>query len=188
MVEWSLDALAAAESIAAIVVAVPAGHEERLARDGVEVVAGGPSRSESVARALGRVGDEEIVVVHDAARPLASAKLFDAVVARLMAEDAADAVIAAAPVTDTTKEVLRGDEVSSTLDRSSLWSAQTPQVFRMDALRRAHASTELLAQASDDAMLVERNGGTVLVHEAPATNIKVTTPLDLRLAELLLTG
>jgi 2-C-methyl-D-erythritol 4-phosphate cytidylyltransferase len=95
-------------------------------------------------------------------------------------------VVAATPVTDTTKEVLRDREVSRTLDRSSLWSVQTPQAFRTGALRDALAATELLAQASDDAMLVERDGGRVLVHEAPPENLKVTTPLDLRLAEALL--
>jgi 2-C-methyl-D-erythritol 4-phosphate cytidylyltransferase len=77
-------------------------------------------------------------------------------------------------------------EVDRTLDRSSLWAAQTPQAFRAEALREALDSTELLAQATDDAMLVERIGGRVLLHEAPAENIKVTTPLDLRVAELLL--
>ena len=84
-------------------------------------------------------------------------------------------------MTDTTKEVLPASrQVHRTLDRSSLWSVQTPQGFRTEALRAALASTELLAQASDDAMLVERNGGRVLVHEAPPENLKVTTPLDLR--------
>jgi 2-C-methyl-D-erythritol 4-phosphate cytidylyltransferase len=95
-------------------------------------------------------------------------------------------VVAAAPVTDTIKQVARGVEVDRTLDRSSLWAAQTPQAFRADVLREALASTTLLAQATDDAMLVERIGGRVLLHRAPAENIKVTTPLDLRVAELLL--
>ncbi len=95
-------------------------------------------------------------------------------------------MVAATPVTDTTKEVLRDREVSRTLDRSSLWSVQTPQAFRTEALRAALARRSCWRQASDDAMLVERNGGRVLVHEAPPENLKVTTPLDLRVAELLL--
>jgi 2-C-methyl-D-erythritol 4-phosphate cytidylyltransferase len=103
----------------------------------------------------------------------------------LLADDDAVAVVAAAPVTDTIKEVARRMEVDRTLDRSSLWAAQTPQAFRVAALREAFASTELLAQATDDAMLLERMGGRVLLHEAPAENLKVTTPLDLRVAELL---
>ncbi len=138
-----------------------------------------------MANALALVEDE-IVVVHDAARPLATAALFDEVVAVLSADAEAAGVVAATPVTDTTKEVLRGCEVHRTLDRSSLWSVQTPQAFRTEALRDALGSTELLAQASDDAMLVERSGGRVLVHEAPPENFKVTAPLDLRIAEQLL--
>ncbi len=127
-----------------------------------------------------------MVVVHDAARPLVTPELVDAVVADLLEDEAAGAVVAASPVTDTIKQVARGMEVDSTLDRSSLWAAQTPQAFRAAALREALDSTGLLAQATDDAMLVERLGGRVLLHEAPAQNIKVTTPLDLRVAELLL--
>ena len=151
------------------------------------MVAGGDSRSESVAAALETV-DAEIVVVHDAARPLVTAELIDAVIDDLLADDDAGAVVAAAPVTDTIKEVARRMEVDRTLDRSSLWAAQTPQAFRAAALREAFASTELLAQATDDAMLLERMGGRVLLHEAPAENLKVTTPLDLRVAELLVSG
>lgn len=168
-------------------VAVPAGCEERVSGEGVVAVAGGASRSESVAAAMERVGGE-LVVVHDAARPLVTAELIDAVVAALEADPGCAGVVAAARVPDTIKEVLtgRGRRVERTLDRSSLWAAQTPQAFRAAALREALAATSLLAQATDDAMLVERLGGKVLLHEAPAANLKVTTPLDLRLAELLL--
>jgi 2-C-methyl-D-erythritol 4-phosphate cytidylyltransferase len=78
--------------------------------------------------------------------------------------------------------------VARTLDRATLWAVQTPQVFRRDALQRqlAAASSELLEAATDDAWLIERAGGTVRVLPAPAENFKITTPLDLRLAELLL--
>ncbi|HEX6116498.1 MAG TPA: 2-C-methyl-D-erythritol 4-phosphate cytidylyltransferase [Solirubrobacterales bacterium] len=185
MLEWSLAALDAAESVGEILVAMPPGHEGRLEWPGAREVPGGKSRSESVANAAQHVSTG-LVVVHDAARPLATPALFDEVVAALGAEPEAAGVIAATPVTDTTKEVLGGREVHRTLDRSSLWSAQTPQGFRTEALRAALASSELLAHASDDAMLVERRGGRVLVHEAPRENLKVTTPLDLRLAEILL--
>ena len=168
-----------------IVVAAPPGEEKRARREGVEVVSGGTSRSESVAAALEGI-DAEVVVVHDAARPLVTPELIDAVVEALLGDDEAGAAVAASRVTDTIKQVVRGMEVDSTLDRSSLWAAQTPQAFRAAALREALESTELLAQATDDAMLVERLGGRVLLHEAPAQNVKVTTPLDLRVAELLL--
>jgi 2-C-methyl-D-erythritol 4-phosphate cytidylyltransferase len=182
-----------ADWIAAIVVAAPPGHEERAAElagisddeTEVVVVAGGAHRSESVALAVERV-DTELLVVHDAARPLVTPELIDACLADLAADEGADGVVAAAPVADTIKQTLRGNEVERTLDRSSLWAAQTPQAFRAEALRRALASTELLAQATDDAMLLERIGGKVLLHEAGSENIKVTTPMDLRIAEFLL--
>jgi len=183
--DWSLDALRASQWVGPIVVAVPPGEEAKLQRDGVQVVAGGASRSESVAAAFAQL-EAEFVVVHDAARPLVTEELVDAVLDDLLNDPEAGAVVAAAPVTDTIKQVARGMEVDRTLDRSSLWAAQTPQAFRADALREALASTELLAQATDDAMLVERLGGRVLVHQAPVENLKVTTPLDLRIAEMLL--
>jgi 2-C-methyl-D-erythritol 4-phosphate cytidylyltransferase len=185
LLDWSLDALRAARHIGDIVVAVPAGQVDQLAGGDHAIVAGGESRSESVAAALEAV-DSELIVVHDAARPLVTADLIDAVIDDLLANEDAGAVVAATPVTDTIKQVVRGLEVDRTLDRSSLWAAQTPQAFRAEALREALDSTALLAQATDDAMLVERIGGRVLLHEAPAENIKVTTPLDLRVAELLL--
>jgi 2-C-methyl-D-erythritol 4-phosphate cytidylyltransferase len=185
LLDWSLDALRAARKVGEIVVAVPAGNVEELAAGDLMVVAGGETRSESVAAGLETV-DADVVVVHDAARPLVTAELVDAVLADLLDDADCAAVVAAAPVTDTIKQVARGREVDRTLDRSSLWAAQTPQAFRAEALREALASTGLLAQATDDAMLVERIGGKVLLHEAPAENLKVTTPHDLRVAELLL--
>ena len=180
-----MQALVAARHVGEIVIAAPPGHVDELAGGEHQVVAGGDSRSESVAAALETV-DAELVVVHDAARPLVSAELIDAVIDDLLADDDAGAVVAAAPVTDTIKELGRGMEVDRTLDRSSLWAAQTPQVFRTSALRDALGSTELLAQATDDAMLLERIGGRVLLHEASPQNLKVTTPHDLRVAELLI--
>jgi 2-C-methyl-D-erythritol 4-phosphate cytidylyltransferase len=174
-----------------IVVAAPPGEEKRAVDlsgengGSVAVVPGGAHRSESVAAALEQV-QTDLVCVHDAARPLVTADLIDAILEELSADGDAECIVAANPVTDTVKEVLRGREVERTLDRSSLWAAQTPQAFRTSALRRAFDSTALLAQATDDAMLLERIGGKVLLHEAPAANIKVTTPLDLRVAEMLL--
>jgi 2-C-methyl-D-erythritol 4-phosphate cytidylyltransferase len=185
LLDWSLDALAGARHVGEVVIAAPPDQVEALAGGEHSVVAGGETRSESVAAALETV-DAEVVVVHDAARPLVSAALIDAVIDDLLDDEAARAVVAAAAVTDTIKEVARGMEVDRTLDRSSLWAAQTPQAFRAEALREAFRSTQVLAQATDDAMLIERLGGRVLLHEAPVENLKVTTPLDLRVAELLL--
>jgi 2-C-methyl-D-erythritol 4-phosphate cytidylyltransferase len=128
----------------------------------------------------------ELVVVHDAARPLVTPGLIDAVVDQLAADDDAAAVIAATPVTDTIKQASDGRQVERTLDRSGLWAVQTPQAFRADALREALADPDSLPEASDDAMLVERRGGRVLIHSTSPDNIKVTTPFDLRVADLLL--
>jgi 2-C-methyl-D-erythritol 4-phosphate cytidylyltransferase len=128
--------------------------------------------------------DAEAIVVHDAARPLAAPALFTRT---LEALGRADGAIAAVPVTDTTKEVGPGSVVQRTLDRSRLWAVQTPQAFRRAVLERAlDVRAEVLAQATDDAWLVERAGGRVVVVESTAENFKVTTPHDLRLAEFLL--
>jgi 2-C-methyl-D-erythritol 4-phosphate cytidylyltransferase len=185
MFEWSLRAARSARSVGPIIVAAPPGHEGELVGQDLTVVTGGGTRSESVAAAMARV-ESELVAVHDAARPLVTGELFDALADRLAGDPELGAVVAAAAVTDTIKQVARGMEVDRTLDRSSLWAAQTPQVFRADVLREALASTALLSQATDDAMLVERIGGRVLLHDAGGENLKVTTRHDLRVAELLL--
>jgi 2-C-methyl-D-erythritol 4-phosphate cytidylyltransferase len=188
MLDWSLDALRAVPAVTRIVVALPEGVAVPAGTVGV---AGGAERSHSVRAALAAAGDgsdDESVIVHDAARPLATPALFERALAELVARGA-DAVVAAARVTDTVKRARAGDlRVTETLDRSELWAVQTPQVFRRGALARALAqSDEVLAAATDDAGLVEQAGGTVHVVESPADNLKVTTPTDLRLAELLLT-
>jgi len=177
MLEWSLEALQAAPSVERVIVAVPPGVEHPLG------VPGGASRSESVRNALRAAGDAEHVVVHDAARPLLESELVERC---LQALADADAAIAAAPVTDTIKEA-DGQVVSATLDRARLWAVQTPQAFRRAALEAALDQPEsVLAAATDDAGLVEARGGVVRVVESSPRNLKVTTPTDLKLAELLL--
>jgi 2-C-methyl-D-erythritol 4-phosphate cytidylyltransferase len=192
MLQWSIDALRRASGIESIVVALPAGVG---APAGVTAVEGGAVRSESVRRALAavgeRAGDEsrDLVLVHDAARPLVSAALAESVIAALQGDRDADAAIAATPVTDTIKRVGEAGVVSETLLRSELWSVQTPQVFRRAALRRVlDVSEGELALATDDASLIERAGGRVIVVRSSGENLKVTTPLDLQVAELLLAG
>jgi 2-C-methyl-D-erythritol 4-phosphate cytidylyltransferase len=187
LIEWSLDAFRAAGSVAEIIVAVPPGHDQRIAAIGAIGVSGGASRSQSVANAA-EVAGGEIIVVHDAARPLVSPELIDAVVARLLAEPELTGAIAATPVTDTIKEAGEGGEVERTLDRSRLWAVQTPQAFRADALRDALAAADDLSTATDDAMLVEAAGGRVAIEPAPPENLKITTRLDLAVAEQLLRG
>jgi 2-C-methyl-D-erythritol 4-phosphate cytidylyltransferase len=187
MLDWSVEALREVAAVERIVVALPADALGE-APDGTLAVAGGAARSESVRNALAAAGDGDPVIVHDAARPLAGSELFERALAELSGSGA-DAVIAAAPVTDTIKRVDDdGRTVAQTLDRSALWAVQTPQVFRRAALERAlaDASPELLVQATDDAWLVERAGGIVRVVPAPAENIKITTLTDLHVAELLL--
>jgi len=187
MLDWSVDALRGVPGVQRIVVALPAGWLD-AAPAGTLGVAGGAARSESVRAALAAAGDGDPVIVHDAARPLAQPELFAAALAELESSGA-DAVIAATPVSDTIKQVgADGRTVQRTLERGGLWAVQTPQVFRRRALARQllDAPSELLAAATDDAWLVERAGGTVRVLPAPAENFKITTPLDLRLAELLL--
>jgi 2-C-methyl-D-erythritol 4-phosphate cytidylyltransferase len=180
MLEWSLEAIRGA-GISRVVVALPAGVD---APAGCVGVRGGETRSESVRRALREAGEADAVVVHDAARPLVTPELFGAT---LDALSGADAAVAAAPVTDTVKEAGPDHRVTGTLDRARLWAIQTPQAFRVDALRCAlDVGDDVLAAATDDAWLVERAGGRVVVVPSSPANFKVTTPHDLRVAELLL--
>lgn len=168
-----------------VVVAVPSGYEDGEA-EGHERVAGGRSRSESVRNALATAPEAEIAVVHDAARPLASARLVERCVEAIHAPGV-DGAVAASPVTDTIKQADGSGRVVRTLDREALWSIQTPQAFWADALRAAlDLDAAALAAATDDAGLVEAAGGAVAIVAAPPENIKVTTALDLRVAELSL--
>ena len=196
---WCLEAFAAADSIERIVIAAPPGHEAEVEAiaGGAEVVTGAEARSASVANALDRV-ETELVAVHDAARPLVTAELIDAVIAKLRGRPDAAGVIAAAAVTDTVKRANEprpakgafergGPTVAKTESRDHLWAAQTPQAFRTEVLREALAADpQQLAAASDDATLVENAGGKVLIEPAPASNLKVTTADDLRVAAALL--
>ena len=217
LLRWSVDLMLSMDEIDRVVVALP---PEVPAPAGTTGVQGGAVRSESVARALEASGPgdpEDLVVVHDAARPLASVELVRAALGALAGSEALDGAIAAAPVTDTIKRVEPSPGASrardavpqardadpqardadpqapdvagivvETLDRSALWAVQTPQVFRRGALERAlDVPDEVLARATDDAWLVERLGGRVAIVPAGGENLKITTPLDLSLAELL---
>ena len=174
--------------VAAIVVAAPGAHVARARRllaplarrAAVTVVTGGRTRQDSVWLALQAVPDTaDVVVVHDAVRPLITRRLIADVVRAAVGSGAA---ICALPIAETVKRV-RGDLVEATLDRSELWAVQTPQAFRADLLREAHEKARRDGISStDDAMLVERLGHPVRVVRGLAANVKITTPEDLRRA------
>lgn len=163
-----------------VVVVLPAGVEW----DGAPVAAavvGGATRSASVRAGLDALRrDPEVVLVHDAARPLATPALFRSVIAAVRA--GADAAVPGVAVADTLKRVV-GTRVVETVDRDALVAVQTPQAFRAAALRAAHRNA---GDATDDAALVEAAGGTVVVVPGEATNFKVTEPADLERATAVL--
>ncbi|MEO0492271.1 MAG: 2-C-methyl-D-erythritol 4-phosphate cytidylyltransferase [Actinomycetota bacterium] len=171
---------AAATHSAGVIVVLPAdvdlGYTEAVATP-VHVVAGGDTRSDSVRNGLAAVpGEADIVLVHDGARPLASDTVFAGVIAAVA--EGADGAVPAIPVVDSIRH-----RVDGAIDRSPLVAVQTPQGFVAERLRAAHASG---ADASDDATLVEAVGGAVVVVDGDPANLKITNPLDLQIAELLL--
>ena len=172
----------AREASGGVVVVLPEGNAWS-APDGVRVAVGGATRSDSVRAGLAQVPDDvDIVIVHDAARPLASRGLFDAVVRAVGA--GADGAVPGLAVSDTLKRV-HDDRVVETVAREGLVAVQTPQAFRSQALRAAHAVGGV---DTDDAALVEANGGVVVVVAGEPGNLKLTRPEDLELARALLDG
>jgi len=194
MLSYSLDAIRKVTAIGEVVIAVPEGFEN-AARAEVEAVAlgvpvkitpGGIQRQDSVRIALGLTSSEsELVIVHDAARPLATPALFQACIA---AAARAGCAIAAIPVSDTLKRVPAGGSViAATVARAQLWQAQTPQAFRRELLVAAHQrALDQGIIATDDADLVERTGARVEVVEGSTANIKITTPSDLAVVEAII--
>jgi len=179
VIDWSLDHARGATDGVVLVVSPERADDPEPAAD--VTVVGGRHRADSVRAGLAAVPDDaEVIVVHDAARPLAGAGLFAAVIGAVRA--GAAAAIPGLPVTDTIKRVIDG-RVAETLDRSELVAVQTPQAFRADLLRWAHASG---ADATDDAALVEAAGGEVLVVPGEPTNLKITYAHDLAVAALYL--
>lgn len=174
VVDWAIaDAKAHSDGV---VLVVPAERISEPEPDVDAVVAGGRTRSESVRAGLTAVpAGAEVVLVHDAARPMAGAALFAAVVERVRA--GADAVVPGVPVFDTIRRRSGG-----VLDRDDLVAVQTPQGFRAAALRRAHAGG---AEATDDAALVEAVGGTVEIVDGHPHNRKITEAADLAAADRL---
>ncbi len=182
---WRVGArtLAGVPGCVGLVLVVAAGAEEAVRSaaaplPGVRVVRGGPRRQDSVRLGLAALPAEaRVVAVHDAARPLVAAGHAAAVVE---AADRHGAALLAVPARDTVKRVDAAGRVTATLDRSELWLAQTPQCFRVELLRAAHAAAERDGvDVTDDAALVERGGGEVRVVRGDPWNLKVTEPDDL---------
>jgi 2-C-methyl-D-erythritol 4-phosphate cytidylyltransferase len=184
VVEWAV--AACRPSSAGVVLVVPPESPAAPSGYGADVVVeGGATRTESVCRGVAAVPESaEVIVVHDAARPLASEELFRAVIDAVTTGGAGGAVPGVA-VSDTIKVVDGSQRVTATLDRSVLVAVQTPQAFDAALLRRAHAGG---TEATDDAALVEALGATVRVVPGDPRNLKITTPADLDTAEHLLRG
>jgi 2-C-methyl-D-erythritol 4-phosphate cytidylyltransferase/2-C-methyl-D-erythritol 2,4-cyclodiphosphate synthase len=191
MLSYSLRVIASISLIKELVITVPEGFEGAAraevtatsVRIPVKITCGGAERQDSVRIALALTSsDSDVVVVHDAARPLATATMFEAC---LEAASRAGGAIAAIPLADTLKRVVDG-AIVETIARAGLWQAQTPQAFRRDILVAAHRrAVDQRILATDDADLVERNGIRVEVIEGSTANIKITTPPDLAIAEAL---
>jgi 2-C-methyl-D-erythritol 4-phosphate cytidylyltransferase len=193
MLSYSLGAVAQVSSIGEVVITVPEGFQSaaraEVAAAGlrvpVKITPGGIERQDSVRIALALTSSEsQLVVVHDAARPLATPAIFEAC---LRAAARAGGAIAAIPVADTLKRVDDGDHaIAATVARTGLWQAQTPQAFRRDLLLEAHRrGLSQRVVATDDADLVERTGVRVEVVEGSTANLKITTPSDLAIVEAI---
>ncbi|NBP85582.1 MAG: 2-C-methyl-D-erythritol 4-phosphate cytidylyltransferase [Mycobacteriaceae bacterium] len=185
MLDYAVDGLLDSGVVARVVVATPADRVASTASvlgERATVVAGGAERSDSVRLALAAVGEPEFVLVHDAARPLTPVALIQRVVAALRA--GLRAVVPVLPVADTVKAVDANGVVLGTPDRAGLRAVQTPQGFETALLMRAYQQAG--GAATDDAALVESLGVPVHTVAGDALAFKITTPLDLRLAEAVL--
>lgn len=182
MLDWALSSARGVSDGVVLVVAPEAATRPEPGAD--VVVAGGVTRSDSVRAGLAAVpAGCEVVLVHDAARPLASVELFESVVGAVLG--GADGAVPGLPLVDTVKRVGATGVVAETIDRSDLVAVQTPQAFRGPALRRAH---EGAPQATDDAGLVESAGGSVMVVAGERSNLKITEPDDLVVLAALVSG
>lgn len=178
------------DDVVQTIVAISPGDDEffkqkfrpNLAFMAVDLVHGGATRAETVKNALAQVSDEaDFVAVHDAARPLLTMKWVDQI---FNAAFESGAAIPAVPVANTLKRV-DGKTITETVDRSGLWGAQTPQVFRRDILEEAYEAASHL-DATDEAQMVQNAGHPVQVVEGSSMNFKITTTSDFKMAEALI--
>jgi len=188
LLAWSVDVCQSCELVDQIVIVL---NESKLdlgrrlvAERGwskvVEVCPGGDRRQDSVRHGLNRLKNCDWVVIHDGARPFLT---LDLIRDGLEAAQSTGAAVVAVPVKDTVK--LGGSDlmVRETLNRQELWAVQTPQVFRFDIIAKAHE--QIKSDVTDDASMVERLGYKVKLYVGSYDNIKITTPEDLALAELI---
>ena len=198
MISWSLLALDAAPSVECIVIVCPEVQQEAFRELAVEPLpletpvlfaASGATRQESCSSGLAAVPDGiDLVAIHDGARPLVLTETIQAAIEAVAADESVDGAVCGHPAIDTLK-VVEGTTVVSTPSRSSFWVAQTPQVFRVPALRTAYArAIEDGFSGTDDAMLMEHAGGRVIMVESPRDNLKVTVPEDVAPVEAILEG
>ena len=188
LVTHSLDAFEGSPLVARVVLVVPpAGidaHRGLVSERGygkVQVVRGGERRQDSVRNGLDALGAVEWTIVHDGARPCIDAAMIEI---GLQAAKATGAAAPAQPLSDTIKEIDDSGMVVRTLTRDRLRAAQTPQVFSTALLRRAHE--QIQEDVTDDAAMIEMTGGPVRLFAGSTENLKVTTPLDLEIAEAII--
>ena len=184
MLQYSVDAFLSHIDVVQIVVAISDDVPAWLQRDRITTVSGGRERADSVRNALNAMPDDvDTIIIHDAARPLITTELIDRVLEPV--SDGLSATIALQS-TDTLHEVTGSREISTTLDRSRVWRAQTPQAFPRSVLEAAFRATSDASKATDEAGLVAAAGWRVVVVPGETWNIKVTTPDDVAIAEAAL--
>jgi len=189
----TIELFADRDDVSRIVIAIPAEDEElfqikwadSLAFHGVKAIIGGSTRCETVKKLLAEVTDEvDLIALHDAVRPCVTGKHIDAVFAAAAETGAA---ILAAPLVGTVKRAGPDGVIAETVDRSELWEAQTPQVFKPDIIRRVYQqSSNDYADITDDAQLVEAGGVTVKIVPGDSSNIKITSDCDIAITSAIL--
>lgn len=154
----------------------------------IQVIAGGETRQASVYNGLSALKEDvDYVVIHDGVRPFAKSEWVEQYIAKLENNPEVAGIIAGTAVTDTLKSVDQNHVISGTVDRSQIWAVQTPQIFKYKTLKKAHEEAFMKnAVVTDDAAILELSGHHVIIEPSDPSNIKITKPFDLVLAEVIL--